>query len=424
MIKLTENKIPYFVGVGRLGDFRNIYFRKVFLALCFFIFLIPFSTNINGDGISINYTYILFPVIVMLALGKIRLPDVIFLVIILLYSLVFLLTTIYQYSYFDFFDRRVFSFFIFISMFFYMFIVIDSQMVESFKIAIIAIAIYSSLAAVFLYLLAGAGDLGFTAKGVVGSQRFGFVYIMAICLLLNYSPQKKSLVLLKIFVMLVVAVGLILTFSRSGIVSILGCFVIYMTGNILGWFKRMHPLKIKFVIKAAFSITIVSIITLLIYKIFPVPFNFYLERLFTLNQESGASTYTYDFYDPESSEGFRVYMFFEILNFISKNLFLGSGFLGVWILFDDKSGSAHNQYLDVLFRTGILGFIAYIFLIYRLLRFLYLKDTGLYWGLIGILIYGFVHETFKLSHGAFILSFLLGMVVQHRSGKPRVDLVP
>jgi O-antigen ligase len=171
-----------------------------------------------------------------------------------------------------------------------------------------------------------------------------------------------------------------------------------------------------------FSITTISIILFLLYKNLPGPFDFYSERLFSLTLDNEASAY--DFNSTETSEGYRVAMFYKVIEFISHNSFLGSGYLGVWILFDNLSGSAHNQYLDILFWTGILGFSAYVFLIQYLLQFLYLREPGLFWGVIGILIYGLVHETFKLSHGAFILVFLFGMMVQPLSGKPRVDVVP
>lgn len=54
-----------------------------------------------------------------------------------------------------------------------------------------------------------------------------------------------------------------------------------------------------------------------------------------------------DFKNPDSSEGWRVYMFHIISDFVFNNPITGSGFIGSWILFYDYSGSAHNQYLDV-----------------------------------------------------------------------------
>jgi len=416
-----KNKITT-IDLKRIDGWRNIYFKNIFWALCFFIFLFPFSISVAGDGVSANYAFILTPVLTILYLGKIQLPTKIFLEIIFMYLLLYFVATIVQNSYFVFVERRAISFVIFMSIFSCMFIKIDSQMVQSFKLAVVAVAIFQSLQHIFLYFLMGGVDMGYQAKGLIGSQRYGFVYVLAIWLLLHYIPQSKSLFILKIFSMLILGAGLLLTFSRSGIVAIIASLGLYVIGNIFRWLKRPSLPNIISVLRALFLITLISVVILLLCEYFSMPINFYLDHLFSLNQKNGDNTY--DFNNSESSEGYRVKLFYDILEFIFKNPFLGSGYLGVWILFDDLSGSAHNQYLDVLFRTGVLGFSAYVFLICRLLRFLYLREPGLYWGVIGILIYGLVHETFKLSHGAFILAFLLGMMVQPRSGKPRANLVP
>ncbi|MFN3665314.1 MAG: hypothetical protein ACK4S0_04090, partial [Sediminibacterium sp.] len=102
------------------------------------------------------------------------------------------------------------------------------------------------------------------------------------------------------------------------------------------------------------------------------------------------------------------------LEFVAYNPFTGSGFLGIWVLFDNLSGSAHNQYLDIFFRTVILGFLAYMYLLFKILTYLYKNDRSLFWGVLSIVIYGLFHETFKLSQGAFIFSFLLGMTVSRK----------
>ena len=99
-----------------------------------------------------------------------------------------------------------------------------------------------------------------------------------------------------------------------------------------------------------------------------------------------------------------------------KNPFTGSGFLGCWVLnislnplIYTSNCSAHSQYADVFFRTGFLGFCVYIYILYRVLKYLKNSNRDLFFGFIAILIYSFVHETFKLSHGAFILTFFIGM---------------
>ena len=115
--------------------------------------------------------------------------------------------------------------------------------------------------------------------------------------------------------------------------------------------------------------------------------------------------------------GLRIVFLKEILEFVAYNPFTGSGFLGCWIIeidlphnpYKTLNCSAHNQYADVLFRTGLFGFGFYIYLLLRVLKYLRTTNRDLFFGLVGILIYGVVHETFKLSHGGSILTFLIGM---------------
>ena len=111
--------------------------------------------------------------------------------------------------------------------------------------------------------------------------------------------------------------------------------------------------------------------------------------------------------DPNSSLGFRSFITEKIINFAISNPLTGSGFLGCWIMFENKVCSAHSQYLDVLFRVGIIGFFTYMYLLLVILKFLKNNHRDLFFGFISVLIYGFFHETFKLSHGGFIFSFLI-----------------
>jgi O-antigen ligase len=398
--------------MGATVELSNGIFRKLYLTILFCIFLFPLSLDVGGDGVSSNYLFILFPVSVAFVSGKLLLPNQNFRNIVFLYVLIFIVSSAYQFSYFQFMDRRVASYIIFMSMFVYMFIKIDSQMVQSFKMAIVASAMIFALGSIFTYFSLGGVDLGYSAKGAVGSQRYGFVYVVAIWLLFYYSPEYKILSVAKYIGVLVGGGGLILTFSRSGIVALFGSMTIFMLYKAIGWLKKPKPPSVAQVWAAGLFVLFLVASFFAFYIYFQVVFDFYGERLFSLYQASGAHTYNFD--DQEASEGYRVFMFQKIMEFIIYNPFTGSGYLGVWILFDDLSGSAHSQYLDVLFRTGVFGFLAYMYLLYRLLRSFHLREPALFWGLISMLIYGIVHETFKLSHGMFILAFMLGMMVQYR----------
>jgi len=142
------------------------------------------------------------------------------------------------------------------------------------------------------------------------------------------------------------------------------------------------------------------------------PVEYFLDSLFSLRSKDGSATF--DIANPESSEGFRIFLMKTILIFIGSWPLTGSGFMGIWILFEDRVGSAHGQFNDVLFRTGIIGMAIYLYLLQRLGSFLRKRDMGLFLGLIGILFYGLFHETFKLAHGAFVLAFLFGMYATHK----------
>ncbi len=378
---------------------------SVFITLSFIIFLIPFSFDMGGDGLSGNYSFFLFPIFIWLLSHKIYSPDQDTTIVIFIYVLIFIVSTVYQYQYYQFADRRLVSFIIFLSIFLFLSIKIDSNMILCFKLALIFVSILFSVLTISNFYSLGGNDLGFSAKGDVGSQRYGFVYIMALWVIFYYNPINKLFQPLKYAAFLIIVVGLMLTFSRSGIISLLGSFLIYAM-------NRFANNKVNIKTIASFIILAIASILgyLIILRLFPVVFDFFGERLFSLETSSGASTYNFE--DTESSEGWRLYMMKIIGEFILLNPFTGSGFLGSWILFDDLSGSAHNQFLDVLFRTGIIGFVIYLWLLYRLLRFLKLNDPSLFWGFTGVLIYGLFHETFKLSQGSFILSFMIGMMMQ------------
>ena len=67
----------------------------------------------------------------------------------------------------------------------------------------------------------------------------------------------------------------------------------------------------------------------------------------------------------------------------------------------------------------MLGFFFYLYIIFKILKFLYTKDKGLFLGFFGMLFYGFLHETFKLSQGAFIFAFLYAMYDQRETSSKR-----
>jgi O-antigen ligase len=214
---------------------------------------------------------------------------------------------------------------------------------------------------------------------------------------------------MKYFAITIILAGLLLTFSRSSIVSLAMSIAIFSLYRYWRWFFRPTIGGLK---NGVTYVLIVGVLIAGFSQAFPITFDFFGERLFTRYLETGAAAEAAS--DAETSEGTRIFIWQSILKFVAANPFTGAGYLGVWTLqlFGDPSGSAHNQYFDVLFRTGLIGFLIYIYFLYRVGNYLLRKDQGLFWGFVSILIYGMFHETFKESHGGFILAFLIGMLVQ------------
>jgi O-antigen ligase len=367
----------------------------------FLLFLTPLYLAIGDEGLSANYSFILLPFYCLLV-NKLKKPAPIFIFFIFFYFFIFLIAFIYQIEYYQFYNRRIISFTLFIIMFSYFFININQHMINSFKKSIVIISLFYSLITFIKFIFLGANEIGFAAKGEIGSQRFGFIYVIALWILFFNIKNNK---LVNSLFIVVIMVGLILTFSRSGLVSLVFSGLIFLFYNFFNWIKNPNLNGFyKF-----FILIILFIILFLFLSIqFPLVFDFFNERL--IQFFAGNSDEQLDLQNSNSSEGFRIHLIKNAIIFLLNNPLTGSGFLGIWVISEDLSGSAHNQYLDILFRTGIVGFLIYIYILYRIFKKLYNFDKSLFWGFIAVLFYGFVHETFKLSHGAFVLSFYLGII--------------
>ena len=380
----------------------------------FTIFFIP-ATYLVGIHIpySSNYLFALYPLMMILYKNKITIPHTYILSVIFLYIFIFFVSVLTQMELSQFYDRKLASFFIFMTIFSYLFISIDTAQISAFKISIVLASFLMMAPSVHGFFSSGIDSFGFEAKGLFGSQRYGFIYIMAFWIVYLYKPIKIPWAfLLKYLALMLIIAGILLTFSRSSVVAWLLSLVAYVFYDSI-FSKKKFTKKIKWLLAFIFTFfcayLLIDLYAPLLIKFFNVTF---FSKL--LDTDSNG----FDLYNSSGSEGYRVYMFEKIMKFITTNPFTGSGFLGVWILFDNLSGSAHNQYTDVLFRTGVFGFIIYTLLIKRVATYLFECDKSLFFGFIGVLVYGLFHETFKLSQGGFLLAFLLALAFQKKPGLP------
>lgn len=395
--------------------------RLIGLTVLFAFFLTPFSLDVRNDRVSVNYFFIIFPVIGLIFGQRLQLPSKLIQTLMGIYISIFLICTVYQYEYLQFWDRRFISFVLFMSMFTFFFIKIDEEMGKAFKYAIILVSIVYSMTSIFQYFYYGGAKIGYGIMlGLVQSQRYGFILLFGFWLIFFEKTRTSVGFIIKIILLAFVFNGLGLTFSRSSVAGLLvssGCgFLILIYRKKLYIIKNILQRNIFLIILcSAIVVAMVSIS----YQLIPDYFQYFSQRLLKISitphreyiyfADSYFAAYdTNEYFYKDTSEGFRIFMIGEVFNYLTKNPFFGSGYLGVWVMFDDLAGASHNQLIDVLFRTGIVGFLGFIYLFYKIIKYNFrVQNWAVLVSLAGILVIGFFHETFKLSQGAFIFAFLV-----------------
>jgi O-antigen ligase len=330
--------------------------------------------------------------------------------------------------------RRFGSFMVFIMPLSLAFIEFKSRDIHFFKMAILLACLYYSAHKILLFLtlilgydwyfLIGQDTIPFwregeidlinaiNLKGVIGSQRYGFILIFGLLIALFESKLffESKIYIQRFIISIILLFSCILTFSRSTIVTLLlvGLYFVwrsfFINQNFIPGVKQLSSLKIK----------LIGVLLLLFFFVF-LFFLFYIygdsgilgyyKSRFIQPFMPGSSSYMMN---PNSSEGYRFMLMASVIDYVSLHPIIGSSYQGLYLLYDDFNGvgSVHNQYLDVLLRVGIIGVCFWLYLLHRIFRFCK-KDSALLFGFMGILIYGVFHETFKLSYGSFIFGMLL-----------------
>ena len=266
---LTTTRHPS--GSQDFGIPRRAFERLAYTAL-FFGCIHPFS--IPG-GLSANYAFLILPLVLALLQGRVRNPGDMLMVAIVYYVAVLLVAALYQYDFANESPRRLLSFVIFMSMFSYAFITIDADKVAGFKTAVVCISVYFSISSA--YELLSLGNVGFEAKDIVGTQRFGFIYLLAIWLLCLDRQQKKVWRVARYPILAVVLAGLLLTFSRSSIVALLVSVTLF---GIVRNGKWLANITLIGLVRALGVLIGLAVMLFLLFTVFPVAFQFFDVRLF------------------------------------------------------------------------------------------------------------------------------------------------
>lgn len=372
--------------------------------LLFILFLFSFQEfgiQIGGDGVSANYLYVLIPLFLFFWNGRHELSVPIEVILLLLFfSFIYVVGIPKDIIYLD--DAEVFrrfaSYAVFIAPFTLTFVKFDSQDLHLFKMAVVVACLYYSalnLYDLFYWTQVVGADLS-DLKGKIGSQRYGFVLLLGFFIMLfekgtlEFGSTGKFFKWVALFVILC---GIYLTYSKTVIVSLVMTLLVYMVLN----YKVFGRPNIKGV--AVFFLLTFSAISLFV--------SMYLDAFL--------HAISFDANNHETSLGYRVYMFDLVMQFLAENPVFGSTYQGIYTLYDQLSGgSVHNQFLDVWLRLGLIGFIVWLYVLGRILLVLKI-DKSLFFGMISILIFGLMHETFKLAWGGFIFGMLLSFSYSYDS---------
>lgn len=374
-------------------SFRNI---SVIWLIWFIICFYP----ITVDGFGVNYLFALTPFLYIIFGGRLQaVPPLLSILGVLLLG-IFSIASAYQIDYIDEGLRRIVSLAIFVSIFSMPILKLSIKHLNTALFALIIVSCSISLISIYKIFSLGLIQSAFEAKDEVGSQRVGFLLIFSFWVMLNYGLRRSlffKFVVTAICTLLLF--GIVLTFSRASIVSLIGSIFVYLmlSGNTIKFTKIFDPLK------ALIVVTVVIVIIFFGEYVLPSMYQFLNDRLFGFFISGRVFDNIADF---DTSEGTRIRIWYDIIRFVITNPITGSGFLGSWILGDD-TGSSHNQYMDVLFRIGLIGFSVYIVLLWRVWIFLKMNNRFMFCGFTGVLIYGMFHETFKEPGGAFLLSLML-----------------
>jgi O-antigen ligase len=376
----------------------------------FAVFFLAYSLAllpVTIESISVNYSFLIVILLEVLVVKTLERPSLWLQYSMVLFFSIFAIATVLQYEFHPEAPRRLASFLLFMSMFAFTFVRITDTSIRAFKVAVVVMSLCLCLLSMYKFVSMGVVIAGEEEKNEIGSQRIGFLYLMAFWLIYTTNVGRfLSLAFLgRALGLAVVLVGLLLTFSRSSLVALVLSAIAYYLVEFARFAIKPSKAALSRIVERITSLVILSV---LMYMTFPGIFDFFAERLgeWLLDPEVRDA----DLDDPSASGGTRAVIARTVIDFVLQYPLTGSGFLGIWIATKDFVGSAHNQYLDVLFRTGVLGFGLYVWIILRVSWNLYRRDQALFWGFLGCLLYGVFHETFKESHGAFLLAFLIGML--------------
>ena len=376
------------------------------IIITFFVF---FLHPIYYKGISINYSYLLIPIILAVVRRNLIKPDPIISLFFISCCIVFLFALIFNLDE-QFIFRRFTSFVIIMSLISFSFLRINHNIILNFTYAIIISSTILAIPVILDFLSIENFSNILLLKGQLGGQREVVIHLMAFfCLLyiLSYEKNTKFVKLVMFLLAITSFLGVMLSFSRSA----------YTAFAITSFFFLYRLINLRSLIKTK------NLIYMVLLSFIFFIFNDFLDLFLSYYQftfvDKLFSGFLYENFSSnfQSSEGVRFKIWSDVVIHVLNNPILGNGFLGYWAITQDLSGYSHSDYFDRFLRFGIPLFAMYLYIIFQTLVYLKKNFSSFYYGFISLLIFGIFHEAFALSTGAVILSFLISLYSQRKLKK-------
>lgn len=248
----------------------------------------------------------------------------------------------------------------------------------------------------------GIATIGETSPAIVGNY-FSMIIIFSAIVLVFISA--RSIKLMSFACMLMSVLGLIGSFSRSSVWGTIFLLPIWL--YFIFFSNKKYSKKYQFI---AILILLVLVVPLFFGMVKEDPFS---GRILNINTLIGA-------YKEERFN--EVYIdYFKVIS-INPITGLGKSITGDLSIIPDMYGTAHNQYIGILAEMGIIGLLAFLYLLWRVINFSYktyssgyspfckiIGLNSLLWTIL-LCIESFAHDAFiaaKLSESYWVMIGLM-----------------
>lgn len=379
----------------------------VFKVLAFAALLAPISLRVADDGVSANYA---FALLILLAPGGYRRNDIVLFYVILM--LVGWGVGMLQFSGGDgaFLLRQAVSFGLALAGPLLLFVRLRFTLDDIASALVLASITYAAI--VFLAVATNGLSLAdvYFIKGALREyvpdwpQRFVVILIPALFI----AYQRLGRGALWPLATLTIAACIFLTFTRAAWIGILIGAVAYALAPGSDSRKRsvVRPRQ-RLAFWIYFSLFVVAVIVAARSEAVIKAVEVLWDNMATVVSLLGSGGQ----FEADSSEGTRLQLWAQMLEALAMNPITGTGFAGVYLVVEGTD-SAHSQYMDVLLRSGFVGLGFYLYFWAKLLRGYAVRDRAIFAGLVALFVFGFFHETTKLSYGALLFFALLSKLYE------------